>query len=201
MLYLYYLCRDDIVLYVGLTKNIKERKREHKRNKPPHTFKVVLEFDNLDKATLAESEHIFLHNTYKNGWNKTSGGEYKNNSGYERKGIGGVFKGNVPWNKGKFGYKLHNEETLKKLSSINCGEFNRNSKLCEDDVSFIISEYIRHPDINDVGKVMRNGRLMSYERAFSLKYAKEFNVTPENITRILKKKSWNNLWDKFIKNV
>lgn len=195
MLYLYYLYENDIVMYVGITRNIKERKRDHKRNKPPHTFKVILEFNTLDDASDAEILHITLNNTYTEGWNRTCGGEYKENSGYCRKGIGGVKKGNIPWNKNKNGYSIHDESTINRLSLINSGELNKNSKLTLEDVKLIISDYISRPNIDNVGDIMKNGRVMSYERAFSLAYSSKFNVTPENIYRIVTRKSWNSLWD------
>ena len=47
--------------------------------------------------------------------------------------------------------------------------------------------------IDNVGKIMKNGIPLSYDRAFSKKYCKKYNVTPENITRIIKKISWKNL--------
>lgn len=201
MLYLYYLYEDGIVKYVGITKNVKERKRDHKRRKPYHEFKVIHEFYNLDDATIAEKYHIELHNTYINGWNRTTGGEYKENSGYNRKGIGGVVKGNVPWNKGKKGYHIHNEDTIYTLSNINSGELNKNSKLNIDDVTSIINDYMKHNDIGIEGNIMKNGRMMSYNRAFSLIYSKKFGVTPENITRIIERKSWKKLWSILVNNV
>jgi hypothetical protein len=47
---------------------------------------------------------------------------------------------------------------------------------------------------------MKNGVPMSYDRLFSLKYSNEYFVTPENITRIIKRKTWKNLWKKIEDN-
>ena len=46
-----------------------------------------------------EINYIKQFDTYKNGWNKSTGGEGFDN--YDRTGIGGVNKGTIPWNKGK----------------------------------------------------------------------------------------------------
>ena len=116
--------------------------------------------------------------------------------GVKRPGIGGVKKGTIPWNKGKKGYKLHNEETLKKISANNQGENNPRSKITEKQAKNIISLYLSKPFFNDVGKIMKNFVPISYYRLFSLTYSNEYFVTPENITRIIKRKTWKNLWKK-----
>jgi hypothetical protein len=200
MIYLYYLYQNEKIKYVGLTKNIKDRKRDHKKIKPPHIFTVVESFSDVSEASNAEIYHIQKNNTYKNGWNETPGGEYKNSSGYNRKNIGGVKKGTTPWNKGKKGYKLHNEQSLKKISANTQGENNPRSKITEKQAENIIKLYLSKPFLNDVGKIMKNGVPMSYDRLFSLKYSNEYFVTPENITRIIKRKTWKNLWKKIEDN-
>ena len=50
----------------------------------------------------------------------------------------------------------------------------------------------------DVGKVMPNGRPMSYDRSFSIEISKNYGVTPENITRIIKQKSWKKVWINYV---
>jgi hypothetical protein len=114
--------------------------------------------------------------------------------GVKRPGIGGVKKGSIPWNKNIKGYKLHSEKTKKILSNKNSGENNPKSKLTERDVRFIIETYLNKPDVLNVGKVMKNGIQMSYDRSFSIHYSKMYNVSPENIERIIKKKSWKYVW-------
>lgn len=116
--------------------------------------------------------------------------------GVKRPGIGGTKKGTIPWNKNIKGYKLHSEETKQLLSKKSSGENNPKSKLTEKDVRNIIETYLKKPEVDDVGKIMRNGVKMSYERSFSIHYSKIYNVSPENIERIIKKKSWINVWSK-----
>jgi hypothetical protein len=116
--------------------------------------------------------------------------------GVKRPGVGGVKKGNVPWNKNKNGYMLHSKETKSLLSEKSSGENNPKSKLTEDDVKNIIDSYLKRPNVPDVGKIMRNGVEMSYDRSFSIQWSKMYNVSPENIDRIIKRKSWKNVWPK-----
>jgi hypothetical protein len=116
--------------------------------------------------------------------------------GKKRPGIGGVKKGTVPWNKGKKGYKIHDEVSLEKIAKSSRGENNPGSKITEKDAESIIRLYLSKPDLDGVGKIMRNGLPMSYDRMFSIKLSDAYFVTPENITRIIKKKSWKNVWEK-----
>lgn len=116
--------------------------------------------------------------------------------GVKRPGVGGVKKGNIPWNKNKKGYELHSVETKKILSEKSSGEKNPKSKLTEKNVRNIIETYLKKPEVVNVGKIMRNGVEMSYDRAFSIQYSKLYNVSPENIERIIKKKSWIHVWSK-----
>ena len=91
---------------------------------------------------------------------------------------------------------LHSKETKSLLSEKSSGENNPKSKLTEDDVKNIIDSYLKRPNVPDVGKIMRNGVEMSYDRSFSIQCSKMYNVSPENIDRIIKRKSWKNVWPK-----
>ena len=96
MYYIYFL--KDLngnIKYVGQTQNLDAKKREHKRNKPPHTFEINEQIDIPKKAKEAEIFYIEKFDTFKNGWNKSTGGEGFDN--YERKGVGGAKKGNIPF--------------------------------------------------------------------------------------------------------
>ena len=106
----------------------------------------------------------------------------------KRPGIGGVKKGTVPWNKNKSGYSLNlsEEGKLKKL------EANKKSALISDSdaekirTDLISKVFIDNPNI---GKIQGNGKILSYERAFCIFYAKKYNVSPVYIDRIIKGKS------------
>jgi hypothetical protein len=110
--------------------------------------------------------------------------------GKKRPGIGGVKKGTVPWNKGISGYKLNfSEEGIKnKLTSAK-----KNNRIKDCDAEKIRVDFTSQVDVEDnrIGKVQQNGRLFSYERAFCLKYAKEYNVSDQYIYRIIKNKAKN----------
>jgi len=202
MIFLYYLLENDKVKYVGLTKNLKDRKRFHKNNKPKHIFKIIKTFDNEIEASKAEQHHIKINETFSFGWNKSPGGEYVKSSGYLRKGIGGVKKGSVPWNKDKSGYKLHSEEYKKKLKEQQQGELNKNSKIKEEQAIEIIKTYLSKPNLDGINSVSKNGKKMSYDRKFCLEYCVNYKITPENMERIIKQKSWKKLWSKILqKNV
>jgi hypothetical protein len=106
--------------------------------------------------------------------------------GIKRPGIGGVKKGTIPWNKGKKGYKLN--------LSVE-GKFNRSqsskktSKIKEHDILNIVQNFKNKIEINnpEIGKIKGNGKILTYERAFCKEYGKIYNVTEQNIYRILKK--------------
>jgi len=116
--------------------------------------------------------------------------------GKKRPGVGGVKKGTIPWNKGKKGYKLHDDVSLEKISKSSCGENNPKSKLTEKDAECIIKLYLSKPNLNGVGEKKRNGLCMSYDRLFSIKISETYFITPQNVTRIIKEKSWKNVWAK-----
>lgn len=108
-------------------------------------------------------------------------------TGVKRPGIGGVKKGTVPWNKGRKGYKLNytEEGKIKLLESLK-----KRSIIKDENAETIRQDFIKQiPIDNDkIGKIMKNGKIMSYERAFCLEYSKKFNVSDQYIYRILKGK-------------
>jgi hypothetical protein len=110
--------------------------------------------------------------------------------GKKRPGIGGVKKGTVPWNKGISGYKLSfSEDGIKnKIASAK-----KNNIIKDYDAEKIRVNFTNQVDVEDnrIGKVQQNGRLFSYERAFCLKYAKEYDVSDQYIYRIIKNKAKN----------
>lgn len=108
--------------------------------------------------------------------------------GKKRPGIGGVKKGTIPWNKGIKGYSvnLSEEGKNKKIETVK-----KNAKIKDDIAEKIRDDYNKKIELNnkDIGKVMKNGRIMSYERAFCLQYSKIYDVSDQYIYRIIKRKS------------
>ena len=181
--YLYHLVVDGTPMYIGLTCNVSERRSAHRRSRPAHQFVVVQSFEDVGEAALAEVNQIAQHNTYQQGWNKSPGGDYEGNSGYNRTGIGGVKRGNVPWNAGKKG--VFSEHTRRKWSEKRRGKIH-SSKLTSEQLTEIKLLFASKPNIAGAGQKSKNGRVLPYKRAFAHAYSEQYKVTSANIYRIIK---------------
>jgi hypothetical protein len=108
--------------------------------------------------------------------------------GKKRPGIGGVKKGTSPWNKGKSGYKLKlSEEGLNnKIKSTKS-----KAKIQDSDANFIREQFMLKIDLNnnDIGKVLANGKKLTYERAFCKHFCKIYDVSEQYIFRIIRGQS------------
>lgn len=194
MIYAYCLKTTDTneIKYIGLTKNIKSRKNAHKIKKPPHIFEILESFDCPIKAASKELEYIKIYDTFFSGWNKTPGGEYNKFSGYQRKGIGGVKKGTVPWNKGL--KNCFSNETILNFKKTRKGiRYNKKTKLNESVINQIRLDFKNHSIINGVGTVQKNGMILSQERAFSKLYSKKYDITEVHLYNIVKNLTWKSI--------
>jgi hypothetical protein len=108
--------------------------------------------------------------------------------GKKRPGIGGVKKGTIPWNKGK--KNCFNQKTIKKMRSSRKNKI-ASSKLNKELIIKIRDDYKNHKQIEGVGIIQKNGIVMTQERAYAKKYAKEYNITSNNLYNIITGKSWN----------
>ena len=108
--------------------------------------------------------------------------------GTKRPGIGGVKKGTIPWNKNLTGYKLNITESGKLRQRLSA---KKGSIISDDKAKEIRKLFLEQVKISNenIGKTMKNGKIMSYERAFCLEYSKIYKVTDQYIYRILKGKS------------
>jgi hypothetical protein len=118
--------------------------------------------------------------------------------GKKRPGVGGVKKGTIPWNKNKSGYNLHSDEHKQRLKIEMAGENNPTSKLTENDVKKIRLDYknkvtISCFDENIKPSISNKGIFPTYLGAFSYEYSTKYNVTPNNIKRIIQNKTWKNI--------
>ena len=104
--------------------------------------------------------------------------------------LGGVKKGNVPWNKGKKG--CFSEETIQKFSNTRKG-IAWSRKLTDKQITQIRNLYQEQPHVDGVGDVAKNGRKMSYIQAFCKKYCSDYNITPQGMKRIILKECWANV--------
>lgn len=189
-MYYIYILKDlnENVKYVGQTRNVDVRKKNHKRSKPPHKFEILFENLSPEEAKIIEIENISKYDTYKNGWNKTKGGE--GFDGYERKGVGGVKKGNIPWNKGKEG--CFSEITKREWSKKRKGKVH-SRKITDEQIKEIRKLYEEKPYIEGVGDTMKNGVVMSYIQAFCKKYSNRYNITSQGLKKIVLRESWKNV--------
>ena len=107
-------------------------------------------------------------------------------TGVKRPGIGGVKKGTIPWNKGIRGYKLNLSEQGRINMSLSS---KKTSKIKDDQVKKIMEDFTKQIQLDnkDIGKIKRNGKIFTYERAFCKEYAKRYNVTEQCIFRMLRK--------------
>lgn len=189
MYYIYFLKDlNNNIQYIGQTKNPNIRKGEHKRNKPPHIFELIEQTEISEKAKQFEIDYIKKYNTYKNGWNKSPGGEGFDD--YDRQGIGGVNKGTIPWNKGI--KNCFSEETIEQMKNVRKGRvFSR--KLSDDEIKQIRLLYEQTPDLPLVGLIMKNGKKMSYIQAFCKEHSGKYNITPQGMKRIILQECWKNV--------
>jgi len=108
--------------------------------------------------------------------------------GVKRPGIGGVKKGTIPWNKGIKGYNIFFSEDGK---NKRMEAAKKNCKIKDDMAEKIRNDFNEKIELSNeqIGKVMKNGKIFSYERAFSLHYSKLYDVSDQYIYRIIKGKS------------
>ena len=189
MYYIYFLKDlNNKIQYIGQTQNPDTRRREHNRNKPPHTFELMEQIQVALEAKNLEIGYIEKYDTYRNGWNKSPGGEGFEN--YDRSGIGGVKKGNIPWNKNV--ENCFSEETLNKMKSTRKGRvFSR--KITDDQIKEIRDLYEKKPHLNNVGLIMKNGKKMSYIQSFCKEYCSKYNITSQGMKRIILGECWKNV--------
>lgn len=103
--------------------------------------------------------------------------------GKKRPGAGGVKKSTIPWNKGKKGcFSELTIQTFKKTrQGKRFGKLKVSDKMCLD----ILNLYNNKPYLEGEGTKSANGKTLSYERLFSKKYHKEYNITEAQLFNIL----------------
>lgn len=202
MIYIVYkIIREDGLIYIGTTnkKLFGNRMSCHKRSGrfKNQKFKTIILEENESYEYIQEREEYYIkyYNSYKEGLNKSYNGKGNHLSenfttkGYKfseksRIKMSLAKRGVIPWNKGK----KHSEETKRKISKALKGKEGKFSKLSAEIKKKIICDYLSNVCIENenIGKVMRNGRVMTYKRAFCKMYGKVYNVTEQNIYMIVK---------------
>jgi hypothetical protein len=103
--------------------------------------------------------------------------------GKKRPGVGGVKKGNVPWNKGKKG--CFNDNTIQAFKKTRKGKRYGKIKVSDEMCLDILRLYNQKPFLEGEGTKAANGKVLSYERLFSKKYHLEYNITEAQLFNIL----------------
>lgn len=153
-----------------------------------------IDYDNLDDTAFIYDKYA----TYGGGGAGHKNGHYGCNHSEETKRILSLKKkGKQTWNKGVTGYKVHTEASKQAMSEKLSGSDNGRAILTEEKVEEIISLYLQKPNLDNVGKVMQNGKIMSYTWAFCNQYASCYEITPAAMKRLLTKKTWKNVWSKY----
>lgn len=203
---IYLITREDGQQYVGTTdtRNYKSRMRCHAitdRFKGYEFSTDILESSEDIAVHDKEAFYIKVYDTFHNGLNSSIDGKGNHlapsftTRGYKfsdesKKKMSEAKKGKTAWNKGKTG--IYSEETIKRWSESRKGRIH-SSKLSKEDVIEIRRFYATLPEVDGVGKVMRNGKKMTYERAFSKEYCTQWDICEQNLYKIITNKSWKNV--------
>lgn len=213
MYIVYKITRDDGELYIGTTyrKGLAKRMKAHSKTNrfKSHKFEFVIveESDDFEYIESREEYYIGLYDTFYNGLNKSINGKgnhlcsdfttknYKF-SDESRERMSQAAKARVARCGVPFKGKSHTKEQKEKWRSTRKG-VQQTTKINEDSVKEIISIFEKQPSLEGVGQVMGNGRKMSYVRAFSLRYCNDYDITPENVERIIRGRTWKNVERKY----
>ena len=113
------------------------------------------------------------------------GSDYRSKlqTGKKRPGIGGAKKGSIPWNKGL--KNCFSEETISKFKQKRQGRRHGPVKVTDLQCLEILEKYNLKEYIEGVGTKMKNGRVLSYQRAFAKKYHRQYKVTEAQLYNIV----------------
>ncbi len=113
------------------------------------------------------------------------GPEYISNlqRGKKRPGVGGVKKGNIPWNRGKKG--CFSPETIERFSKNRKGKRFCSVKVSDEVCREIIDNYNKKNPIEGVGSISKNGKVKTYEWMFAKINCEKYNVTQLQIHNII----------------
>jgi hypothetical protein len=193
----YKITRIDDLSYIGITANFITRLWNHRKSKRfssgIKSYEILNETDDYLIAEKLEEEYISFYDTWKCGLNVTFDGKGYNgncnfntcNYKYSEESKNKMKKNH--WSKtGKYSPKgsKHSEETKEKISNSKKGKPSF-TKISENDVIKMITLYYDRPEIKDVGKIRRNGKILTYMRAFSKKHHLDFGLTSNALYKIL----------------
>lgn len=193
----YKITRDDGLEYIGKSQNIKNRICVHRKTErfKDHQFSFEILFESTDHNKILDMEEYYIKHfdTFNKGLNESRNGrgnhnsknfttlgmKYSEESKAKIKANHWSKKGIRPANLGK----SHSEETRQKMSKDRKGK-SSHSKLSLTEIEAILMLYKSRP-ILTYGYVGQNGKLLSYDRAFSNKFATQFNLTSTGLFNII----------------
>ena len=103
--------------------------------------------------------------------------------GKKRPGVGGAPKGRPPWNKGM--KDCFSEEVVARFRQVRAGRRFGRLKLTDKECRHIIDLYNSKINVPGAGEKSKNGRIQTYETAFSKHIHQQYNVTPRQIYNIV----------------
>lgn len=200
----YKITREDGKIYIGTTntERLKSRMYHHKYGKIKgynFTYEILEQNVSYEHIMNKETEYIKKFNSFKDGLNESFDGKgahlnpkfttlkYHHTEETKKK-ISNKLKGKKAWNKGKH-LSLENRN---KLSNTRKGKQSF-TKLKKEDVISILRDFNNKIPLDDdrIGKIMKNGKCMTYTQVFCQKYGILYNISPQNIRRIVKRETWS----------
>lgn len=113
------------------------------------------------------------------------GPDYTSNlqAGKKRPGVGGVKKGNIPWNRGKA--NCFSQETILKFQNTRKGKRYGPPKISDDECRNILHIFNLRPELKLANTKSKNGKIITYERAFAKTYHKKYLITEVQMYNII----------------
>lgn len=219
MTVVYKLTRSDGLEYIGVAKNFKSRLWQHRKSKRFSELSIIKheilkEFVNYEDALQFEKESIIRYDTYLNGLNKTIDGsgnhkfpsfttrDRKLSEETKRK----IREASIKNQQQKYAQLWYNnlteEEKRKKHEnhSKKTKGVAKPTKIKKEVIEELFKEYAKKPTLENVNTIMRNGKLLTYDRAFSKKYSKVFNINYRQTYLLITNKvlAWQQLYNEIV---
>jgi predicted GIY-YIG superfamily endonuclease len=190
----YEITRDDGQKYIGKTSSnrIKQRMRSHRNGSifkdHDFTYRILYECVTHDEVLEAETRLIREYDTYNSGLNKTPTGKGYGHSSPNFSTLGRKYSESSKKKMSEVAIQNNASSRLRRWWNTASAEERdvciskmSNTKkmrpgrtlLNEDVVKNLLVLYKQKPNIVDVGNVLRNGRVLTYDRAFAHAFANE----------------------------